>query len=246
MLGRYKILLDTRDMGLSPHLLLDGFWELWLTRFIARRIKPGMTTFDVGANFGYFTLLLGGLVGPAGKVLACEPNPVAAANLRRSVRLNGHVDRTTVVEAALGASGAPEAVLFVPNEEPKNAHVISSPGDADPTLGAICCVMQTTLDQIAAELRRVDFIKVDAEGAEEQILIGMLDTLGRHKPCLILEFNGFRSKDARALLCELMSIYGTLQYLDFDGKLLDTTIEHLTADRGNVDWLLHFDGSRRV
>jgi FkbM family methyltransferase len=242
MLGWHKIFVDTRDTGFAANLLLDGYWELWLTRFIGRRVRQGMVAFDVGANYGYFTLLLGALVGPGGRVLACEPNPAAAAFLRRSVALNDHAGHTAVIERALGAVPDANAVLFVPNGEPKNAHLIPAAGGADPTLGAICEVSQTTLDQLAAELPRVDFIKVDAEGSEESILLGMQQTLARHKPCLILEFNPGRCRDARGLLGELRSIYGALQYLDHDGQVRDVPIDRLMAERGGNDWLLHFDG----
>ena len=68
VLGFYKMYLDTTDTGFASHLLLDGFWEMWLTVFFARQVKPGMTVIDVGANYGYYTLLFGALVGPEGRV----------------------------------------------------------------------------------------------------------------------------------------------------------------------------------
>ena len=53
ILGRYKMFLDTRDRGFGSHVALDGYWEMWLTQFIARLIQPGMHVADIGANFGY-------------------------------------------------------------------------------------------------------------------------------------------------------------------------------------------------
>jgi len=102
ILGRYKLYLDTRDAGLGAHLLLDGFWEMGLTMHIARTVGAGMNAIDVGANFGYYTILLGALVGETGHVVAVEPAPATAAMLRRSVELNGFQKFTTVVEAAAG------------------------------------------------------------------------------------------------------------------------------------------------
>src|SRR5207248_2653279 len=106
ILGRYKLFVDTRDQGLCAHLLLDGFWEMSLTMFIARHIRGGMVAVDVGANFGYFTTLLAGLVGQSGRVYAIEPAPETAAMLHRSLALNLFQFRTTVVEAAAGAADA--------------------------------------------------------------------------------------------------------------------------------------------
>src|ERR1700721_2241910 len=58
-LGHSKMLLPTTDVGFASHVMLDGFWEIWLTLFFARLVMPGMTVIDVGANFGYYTLLFG-------------------------------------------------------------------------------------------------------------------------------------------------------------------------------------------
>ena len=104
VLSRYKLLLDTRDRGFAAHVLLDGYWEMWLTIFMCRHIQPGMVVIDVGANFGYYTVLMADLVGPEGHTFAIEPNPVVAALLRQSVTLNGFRSRTSIVEAAAGAS----------------------------------------------------------------------------------------------------------------------------------------------
>jgi len=70
VLGQAKMFLSTTDAGFASHVMLDGFWEIWLTLFFARVIAPGMTVIDVGANFGYYTLLFGRAVGPSGRVIA--------------------------------------------------------------------------------------------------------------------------------------------------------------------------------
>jgi hypothetical protein len=49
VLARYKMQLDGRDGGLAPHLLLDGFWEWWITEFVCRNLERGEVTLDVGA-----------------------------------------------------------------------------------------------------------------------------------------------------------------------------------------------------
>src|SRR5882757_2100776 len=101
ILGRHKIFLRSTDRGFACHVMLDGFWEMWLTQFLARQVKSGMRVIDVGANFGYFTLLLGDAVGASGRVIAVEPNPETASLLRESVVLNGHAGRTRIVDKAL-------------------------------------------------------------------------------------------------------------------------------------------------
>src|SRR5580704_18481859 len=97
ILGGPKILLSTEDLGFSCHVMLDGYWEIWLTLFFARLLKPGMTVFDVGANFGYYTVLFGQAVGATGQVVAIEPVPATASVLRRTIALNGLSSHTRQV-----------------------------------------------------------------------------------------------------------------------------------------------------
>lgn len=63
VLAKYKMHLDTTDQGFAPHMIFDGYWEYWLTRFLADQIKPGDNVCDVGANMGYYSVLMSELVG---------------------------------------------------------------------------------------------------------------------------------------------------------------------------------------
>lgn len=126
VLGRYKMYVDTRDVSISSHLMLEGYWEMWVTEAMMRHVRPGMTVLDIGANLGYFTMLLADLVGPAGRVLAFEPNPEMAGRLRRSIGLNGFAPTTTLHEVALGASDG--VMLLEVNEDmPGGAHLVAMP-----------------------------------------------------------------------------------------------------------------------
>ena len=242
ILGRYKLYVDARDRGLCAHLLLDGFWEMGLTMHIARHVRAGMAAIDIGANFGYYTILLGALVGDSGRVFALEPAPATAAMLRRSVELNGFQNFATVIEAAAGASDGAHALLYVPEREPKNAQIVASPEGVDATRGTLHRVAQSGVDALVADQRRIDFIKIDAEGAEEDVIAGMLATLRRDKPHLVLEFNAARAREPDRLLGILCEIYGAPRYLDLHGNVLDTTAPKLLRERFGIDWLLVFGG----
>ena len=67
-------------------MIMDGFWEYWLTKYFAEQIKPGDTVIDIGANLGYYTLLAGDLVTATGRVVAVEPNPLVFELLSKSVK----------------------------------------------------------------------------------------------------------------------------------------------------------------
>ena len=239
VLGGSKIYLDTRDTGFGSHVMLDGYWETWLTIFFARQVRPGMTVIDVGANFGYYTLLFGALVGATGRVYAIEPNPAVVEKLRRSIALNGLATRTTILEAAAGAADG-EATLYVPYGEPKNSTIVANAAGVAPASGTIHKVHQIKLDRLGATNARVDLVKIDAEGAEQDILAGMEGILRRDKPCLVVEFNAARYADPAGFIEWLSALYGRMRYIDFEANAAELTAKQLLSDRSGEDWLLLF------
>ncbi len=235
ILGRLKFFLDTRDEGFGAHVLLDGFWEGWLTTFIAHRLKPGMTFVDVGANFGYYTLLAGDLVGPLGHVVAIEPNPAAVELLSKSVLVNGFSGWTDIHRVAASDGAKQIAQLVVPSTEPKNAYLADAPTSASGRIVSVPCAATDTLLQ---SLQRVDFIKIDAEGSEEAIIRGLGHTIELHRPDMIIEFNPHRCQNPQEILASLVSSYGKIATLETDGELHIATPESLLAPGRNEDWLL--------
>jgi FkbM family methyltransferase len=196
----HKIYVDTDDIGIGPHILLDGMWEEWITSFISERLEPGMVFVDVGAHVGWFTLLACAAVQPSGRVFAVEPQPRLASLLRSSLSVNGFDELATVFEVAV--SDAPgEGKLFQIHNDSGKATLIPA-GDG--------YTMQTevrisTLDELIGD-RPVDFIKVDAEGSEMRIVEGagtiieanpnvqlLIEYHPGHGPALAaLEQSGFR------------------------------------------------------
>ncbi|WP_454850996.1 FkbM family methyltransferase [Rhizobium binxianense] len=238
VLGRYKLYVDTRDRGFGSHILLDGFWEIWLTLFCARNVKRGMTAVDVGANFGYYSVLLGELVGAEGRLISVEPNPHAADLLGRSIDINGLSRQTQIASLALGSSPEGSAPLYVPHSEPKNALIVSENFVPRPEHGAVVRVPVTTFDRLGASSSRIDFIKIDAEGAEEAIFKGMKETIARHQPTIVVEFNAARYADAGGFIDQLSAIYGTLRRLDFSGDSVPVSREDLLSIHADDDCLL--------
>lgn len=240
VLGRYKAYLDTRDRGFAAHVMLDGYWEMWLTQFIARLIEPGMHVADIGANFGYYSLLMADLIGPQGRLLAVEPNPPVVDMLTRTLDLNGYGGRTRIVAAAAGSSEG-EGCLMVPVGEPKNATLVSgATGGEDSGLVAVPI---RSLDTLLADFPRVDFLKIDAEGAEEDIVLGLASTIGRCKPRIILEFNPGRCRDAGGLLVHLRGSYPALQVLGYDSEVRPASDVELLDPTNQEDRLLYLDAA---
>jgi FkbM family methyltransferase len=236
MLARYKFFTDTRDIGFATHLLTDGYWEMWLTQFMARTIKDGMLVLDVGANFGYYSVLMADLVGPKGKVVAIEPNPHVARSAEASLSINGFRDRSTVIQAAVSDQPG-TLMLHVPRTEPKNAMIVPE-GFASPDADVIP-VPAVTLDEACRD-QKVSFIKIDAEGGEYNIFKGMQTILKRDRPKIILEFNANRAH-AELLLQMVLEAYQNLRHLGFDGDVHDVTPERVMSENVGEDWLLFLE-----
>jgi FkbM family methyltransferase len=200
-----------------------------------------MTVIDVGANFGYYSILFGALVEANGRVYAVEPNPAVATKLRRSIDLNGFTSRTTIVEAAAGRIKEAEVILYAPYGEPKNARIVGSPDLVSPELGTLYKIPQVRLDDVASGATCVDFVKIDAEGAEEGVIAGMQQILARDRPGLVLEFNAARYRDPTRFLAQLQAIYKDMRYIDYSGAPVAVTASQVLSERPGEDWMLYFD-----
>jgi FkbM family methyltransferase len=236
MLGRQKIFLRNSDRGFACHLMLDGFWEMWLTQYLAGCVQPGMTVIDVGANFGYYTLLFAEAVGETGHVIAVEPNPDAVALLTQSVLLNGYADHTRIVPQALSAAAGPK-LLYLPDGEPKNATLVDCVGLPG---GRTVEVSSATLDDVALTCPKVDLVKIDAEGSEQEIVAGMRGLIERDKPILVLEYNAARYAEPRAFLNGLLAAYETAKELKLTGEVVPINIDSVAYSGNHRDRLLLF------
>ncbi|MDH7797006.1 MULTISPECIES: FkbM family methyltransferase [unclassified Beijerinckia] len=237
VLGCPKMYLSKSDHGFAHHVMLDGHWELWLTLFMARKVTPGMKAIDVGANFGYYSLLLGLAVGATGKVAAVEPNPRIAEILARSINLNG-LHWVKLFEKAVGAIDEQILTMFQPKNEPKNTAVVPDNWPSDE--GAVFRVPSTTVDAIADELGGVDFIKIDAEGAEIAIVDGMKKTIEYYKPNIVLEFNAARYSDPEGFLSKFKG-YKSPRAIDYHGDLIKISEKDIIETDYGQDKLVYFE-----
>lgn len=197
--------LNPRD-----HVQKDLFWfgvkDRWdmehLRRLINRQGNP--VILDVGANFGYYSLLLAAHCRRIARIFAFEPAQRTADRLVKNIRAND-MDRTIHVKrVALGAKAGESFLMRVEGDTGKSFLWDTVTGDE--------AVQVKTLDGFVAEegLTRLDLIKLDVEGAEPLVLQGGRESLARWHPILFMELNpsalqrgGFT---AEALLAELRSL----------------------------------------
>src|SRR5262249_37644456 len=128
VLGSSLMYVDTRDHVHAPHLMMDGFWESWITVAMMRALSPGMVAVDVGANLGYYTIVMGKSVGPTGRVIACEPNKSLVEIVKQSLLLCGLAEITTIEIRAAHSVSNNVASFYIPNGRPMNAAIV--PNDA--------------------------------------------------------------------------------------------------------------------
>ncbi len=152
------------------------------TRLLERMIRPGWVAFDVGANFGYYTLLFARLVGPTGCVYSFEPASANYERLRRNIALN-NVSNVRAYRVALGDRCGEASLIAHSTGNPAEIRVGRTDEQGSETTAL------TTLDQAveAERLRRLDFIKVDIEGSELRFLAGAKKTLSQFRPMMMIE-----------------------------------------------------------
>jgi FkbM family methyltransferase len=214
VLGQYLMVADPDDYTVTPHVVLDGFWEPWTTLAIARAIGPGLHAVDVGANHGYFTLLFAVAAGSSGRVLAVEPNPRLAGLAARTIEMNGFSGIAEVRCCAAGERG--RARLVIPAHHGADASLHRKAGHAD----AVLDVESQTLDDMTRDWPQVDFVKIDAEGSEPAIWDGMAHTLARNPGItVVLEFKPAAYPDAAAFLAAISERGFPLRYIAEDGSL---------------------------
>lgn len=228
LLGDYLAFVDARDLMLGPRLVLDGFWESWVTLAVARHLRPGMWWVDVGANYGYYTLLMAAACGAEGRVVACEPNPLLAeTHLPQNLALNGFYHGVEVCPKVVG------------NLDDRTVDFILHDGDfATSSLERWaydhrCGTVQapaTTLDRLCADWPRLDLVKIDAEGAEALVWEGMQKTLRRFPhAAVVLELHLQRDPpQAVGLLQHLEHAY-ELRFINFEGKIMPTNSATILA-----------------
>jgi FkbM family methyltransferase len=223
VLGRFAFYADAVDVQIVPNLVLDGFWEAWNTVAIARNVRPGARVVDVGANHGYFTLLLAEVVGPQGHVFAFEPNPRLFELLERNVRLNGFERRVTLIRAAAAARDG-QGTLVVDRRR-------SGEGSLVLERGAERVALPVALQRVdGAVSGPIDFMKVDVEGADYEVLAGAAGLLEDGRTAVLIEHHAGYHAEPRARLLELQAQGFRLSHVRDDGEVVDAGLDPIAGD----------------
>jgi FkbM family methyltransferase len=218
-LGELAYSCDLRD-GLMREVCLTGRYEPQETALLRHLLRPGMTLVDVGANWGYFTLVGAHLVGPAGRVLSVEADPRAC----RAVRANVEKNALGMVEIFNIAASDADALLWFQEYE-REARDSGNFGVAQSTLiveeGRRLEVEARALDDVLDEagVDRVHLLKMDIEGGEAKAIAGLTRRLAtRRIDNISMELHPYHLRD---LGTSVGAVIATLRSHGYTGWQID-------------------------
>ena len=166
-----------------PELAL-GTYEVPIQNIFAQHLKAGDVFYDIGANVGFFSIIAAKLVGEEGKVFAFEPGEENAKSIRHNAELNNFNQIEVIEKAVSNTSGEGEFLLA----KYSGGHALAT-ADAPPDLAGKVTVDLVSIDDLIAaeQIEPPNFVKVDVEGAELDVLKGMTQTIKTYQPTVIYE-----------------------------------------------------------
>lgn len=207
----FKMLLRKKGGGISWDLLVNGIREENATHFFRNEIKPGMNVLEVGANIGYYLIQESIKAGDSGHIYAFEPDPSNIELLQKNIELN-KLKNITLKKSALG------------NNEGRMDFYISDRGN----LSGFTRPAENTVkvdvfkaDSLLAD-QKIDYIRMDAEGYEFEILKGSERILKESASGIFVEIHPFYllelGTSMRALIewLENINFHIVKAYSDYD------------------------------
>ena len=200
-------------VGSGTHDCWIGCYESDKQEKMRKLLKKGSIFYDIGANVGFYTLFASELVGSEGRVYAFEPVPRNLKYLDQHLKMNKIIN-VTVYELAV--SDHTGQTFFDEGKDPTTGKIS--------TTGKIL-VNMVSLDElyIQGKIRLPDFLKIDVEGAEYQVITGAIKILKKSHPIIFLATHG---KKEHQDCCRLLLEWG-YSLESIDGKNIDETREIL-------------------
>lgn len=173
ILNGHKFLIDHDEtdkamIEITNDFLLHGEYEPHTTKIFESLVKEGDVAVDVGASIGYFTLVLARLVGKSGIVISVEPSSNQFPYLRENINANEYDARVDAYNVGAWSATTDDQKLKV-NTWHKGP------------------LQTVALDEILP--KKVDFIKIDTDGAEPEVLKGLEKTIQNNPQLkMVIEF----------------------------------------------------------
>jgi len=201
----------------SEELAENGVWECFETKLVVSCLGPGKTFLDVGANIGYYSMVADALVGKTGSIHAFEPEQKNFNLLQRNMT-NGSCEDVNLYHAGLSDStGTGQLFLSADNW---GDHRLSH--DIEREVQSVELIRG---DDLVAG-KKIDFLKIDTQGAECQVLKGLQDTLSANLEWIemIVEFWPWGLQQAGQSAMEFVDL---VRPLGLHMYIIDHINEHL-------------------
>jgi len=218
----HHLAVNADDEGVVPFLLTQGVFEEFETELVRQCLHPGMQVVDIGANFGYYTLIAADRVGKEGKVYAFEPEPGNYELLLKNISLNHYQTIVPLQQAVSNRRGTMN--LFVDKRN------LGAPSLAEKNVDrrqGIVAVETVSLDEFFNTdegFGPIDFLKIDAQGAEGLIFEGARNCLKNDGLKIMMEFwpQGLRNMgtDPLSLLRLIKSSGFTIKIIEEKKRVL--------------------------
>jgi FkbM family methyltransferase len=214
-------------------LLAEGDWFEAEMEFWRNQLQPGMTVIDVGANVGVYTFSAAQKVGSTGRVLAVEPFSGCVRCLEETCRVN-QLDWVKVCGGAASDRNGTIRLALQPSSELNEVITDDSQSLQPGTFEEVPCF---TLDNLIEQesLSQVDWLKIDAEGHEMQVLKGCDRLLRDFKPGILYE-NIAGSKANNRPVAEFLIAqgYNLFYYRPYVQELIPVSLNQTFANQLNI------------
>jgi len=219
----HRVYAAARDMHITDALAKSGslHYEKLQTKLIRRALKPSMTVLDIGANVGYYSLMIARDLKGSGRIYAFEPEPFNFRLLKANININGYANITPIRQAV---SDVDETVTLFKDFGNCGAHSLWS--DNVGQISGVEHIPATTLDSFVRTIGTVDLIKMDIQGAEARAIRGGEHLLSEQHPILFFEIAPRLLQHAGD---DTQAITELLQSWDYELRVIDEDEQKLES-----------------
>ena len=219
---KYKFYYLENDKYIGQRIALEKY-EPYETQLILRQARVGEVVVDVGANIGYYTVLLADKVGKNGKVYAFEPDKTNFEILVKNIKEND-LKNVVAVNAAVGSRSG-KLKLYKSKENLGDHKLYDQNPPVDKSTSSLKkggslkteIVKIIKLDEYLADIK-VDLLKIDTQGWEPEVIEGAKEIIKKNKPVMFLEYSPASYKmaklDGHKMMKFLKKIYPKIWWID--------------------------------
>lgn len=233
----YNIIVDPQNGFVDKYIFVYKDFEPEIKDIFLKYVKEGFTVLDIGANIGVHTLFFSKVVGDTGRVIAFEPIKRICEQLKKSIAINDF-QNIVLNNYALGDKQT-NAKINILKENMGGSSIYNN---KDTKFDSEENIMIKVLDNL--NLPRIDFIKMDVEGYEWNVIKGAKNLLERDRPNIVFEYNPISyDEEEKGSSLEFLRYLKSLGYKLFDVSEINREIEDFEMYRGSFNGYIKFQSN---